>query len=768
MKYLVIALSMWLPSLVSAQSVEGTVIDENGSPVEFANVVALALPDTTFLSGAVTDSIGHFSVETQGKDVLLRLSCIGYETITARAAQGVTRFTLHESSQMLNEVVVKGSVPQYRMTGEGLLTNVAGTMLEKLGTADDVLKHIPSMVKKNDGWEVFGKGAPIIYLNGRPLRDLGELDNLKSSDIKSVEVIRHPGEKYAASVGAVVRIKTVRRKGEGFSVDVRSTYRYNKFDNFVEQLNANYRHDGLNLFAVYKYSNIKFIKDAQHELTTRADTLWEQKINDDSETKQEYHFLQTGASYDFNDNHSVGAYYSVTFTGDEHTDGHTESQVTANGLYYDHISTTSWEKNEARPVHRLNVYYNGTLGKTNIDFNTDLYFNHARLLSSNGETSDEYDSRNIIAENSARNRMIASKLVVSSPLFGGTLNYGAEYAHTSRTDSYTSDRTDIVSNSESRIKEITASPFVEYLYLTPIGELAAGLRYEHVAYKYYKGGEYMDGQSRTFSNFFPSISFGTQIGKTAWQLAYSAKTLRPSYAQLSNNVSYVNRFSRQAGNPLLTHQTDHELSLTGAWKFIQMMVEYKDSRNAIIYWAEQLPENESVMLINYKNEHSIKSLTAYLSAAPTIGWWSPQLNLGMVKQWLTLNTSTGSYRLNHPIFVADFNNILTLPLGITANIDFSFQGKGNINNAQLLKNQYDLEVGLSKSFFHDAMTLEIKGRDLLYQRWDTGALYNDKAYLQQLCRRGTRDVSVTLRYKFNTTRSKYKGTGAGNSIVNRM
>ena len=82
--------------------------------------------------------------------------------------------------------------------------------------------------------------------------------------------------------------------------------------------------------------------------------------------------------------------------------------------------------------------------------------------------------------------------------------------------------------------------------------------------------------------------------------------------------------------------------------------------NSRIYWAEQLPEDESIMLVNYKNKKSIKSLTAYVSAAPTIGWWSPQINLGMVKQWFTLNTSTGSYQLNHPIFVADFNNTFSL------------------------------------------------------------------------------------------------------------
>ena len=32
----------------------------------------------------------------------------------------------------------------------------------------------------------------------------------------------------------------------------------------------------------------------------------------------------------------------------------------------------------------------------------------------------------------------------------------------------------------------------------------------------------------------------------------------------------------------------------------------------------------------------------------------------------------------------------------------------------------------------------------------------------------TSKISLTVRYKFNTTRSKYKGTGAGDSQKNRM
>ena len=95
-------------------------------------------------------------------------------------------------------------------------------------------------------------------------------------------------------------------------------------------------------------------------------------------------------------------------------------------------------------------------------------------------------------------------------------------------------------------------------------------------------------------------------------------------------------------------------------------------------------------------------------------------------------------------------------------------GKGNTMNVYLAKEQHVLDVSISKSFLKDALTLEIKGNDLLYKCWDADLLYNQKMELLQVSKRGTRDLQLTLRYKFNTTRSKYKGTGAGNAELNRL
>lgn len=119
-----------------------------------------------------------------------------------------------------------------------------------------------------------------------------------------------------------------------------------------------------------------------------------------------------------------------------------------------------------------------------------------------------------------------------------------------------------------------------------------------------------------------------------------------------------------------------------------------------------------------------------------------------------------SYRLNRPIFMGNFNNAFSLPCGITLNVDYRYQSKGNTMNVYLAKEQHVLDVSISKSFLKDALTLEIKGNDLLYKCWDADLLYNQQMELLQVSKRGTRDLQLTLRYKFNTTRSKYKGTGA--------
>ncbi len=54
-----------------------------------------------------------------------------------------------------------------------------------------------------------------------------ELTELKSDNIKSVEVITSPGAQYDAQVQSVIRIKTIRRQADGLSFHNDTRIEYN-------------------------------------------------------------------------------------------------------------------------------------------------------------------------------------------------------------------------------------------------------------------------------------------------------------------------------------------------------------------------------------------------------------------------------------------------------------------------------------------------------------------------------------------------------------
>lgn len=109
-----------------------------------------------------------------------------------------------------------------------MMTTIVGSVLEKAGTMEHLLDRIPNVSAQNGNIKVFGRGEPIIYINGRQMRDRSELDRLSSDNIKSVEVISNPGARYAASTKAVIRITTKKIQGDGFGFDATTEGSYDE------------------------------------------------------------------------------------------------------------------------------------------------------------------------------------------------------------------------------------------------------------------------------------------------------------------------------------------------------------------------------------------------------------------------------------------------------------------------------------------------------------------------------------------------------------
>ncbi|MBQ9637220.1 MAG: outer membrane beta-barrel protein [Prevotella sp.] len=769
MKRLILFSVMCLVAMASnAQGISGRVIDEQSQPMPFVNIVLLNRADSAFIAGAVTKDDGTFIIETDRNDGLLKVSSVGYATKYVDAQKGsVGDIQMQPDTQTLGEVVVKGSRPQYQMGNEGLVTNVENTLLSQLGTASDVLKHVPGIIAKDEQYEVFGKGTPIIYIKGRRMRNNRELEQLKSTEIKSIELITNPGAKYDATVGAVVKIKTIRKAGDGLSVDTWGRWQQSRKDKEAASLDLNYRHNGLDVFASLWASKGNHLQKSEITQEVQADTLWQQTNDMRTDIVSRDYSIETGFNYMLNEHHSLGAKYEYTLPTNEDETTTLTSDVTANGQFYDKWENLTLKQTKGNAKHKLNAYYIGKVGKLDIDWNFDYLHSGYDEQSRITETCQIQDDRTLDAENRVRNRMLASKLTLTYPLFGGSLDFGAEYINTDRQDDYANPQ-NFVASSYSTLKEQSISPYAEYSKMLPkIGMLRAGLRYEHVNFDYYESGRLVEDQSRSYGNLYPSLSFATRLGKVQAQIAYSAKTTRPTYRQLSNDVFYVNRYGMQRGNPLLDNSVIHNVSLQGMWKFLQFAINYSDERGCIIHWMEQI-DNSNVTLVTYKNINSLKWIVPYVSLAPKFGIWHPQLSVGFRKQWFSMETTGGNISLNKPMLVAQTNNTFKFSKTLTGELDFRYQGPGHYQNVYLDYHQTVLNVSLVKTFFDDRLSVKLAGEDLLDRSRDGNLVYNHQVKLWQGNYYDRRRFVATIRYKFNTTRSKYKGTGAGNDEKNRL
>lgn len=294
------------------------------------------------------------------------------------------------------------------------------------------------------------------------------------------------------------------------------------------------------------------------------------------------------------------------------------------------------------------------------------------------------------------------------------------------------------------------------------------MRYEHVDFDYFENATFVPGQSRVYDNIFPNISVNGQLGKVQFQVSYAAKTQRPNYSQLRNNITYANRFTWQTGNPLLKPSVTHDITAVGVWRFFQAMVSYKVVRDYILYWGTQVENQSATTLINYNNHDRLPSLTVMLAASPTIGIWNLNASAIVMKQWFSLDAAGQRRTYNNPLFVGSLNNTFTLPAGFLLSADFNYQSRGQVQNITLKRPQYTLNIGLRKSLFNDALSIEARANDLLLGCKQEALLYMESAQMKDLSWSDTRSFSLTVRYKFNAAKSKYKGTGAGQDTINRM
>lgn len=325
---------------------------------------------------------------------------------------------------------------------------------------------------------------------------------------------------------------------------------------------------------------------------------------------------------------------------------------------------------------------------------------------------------------------------------------------------------DIIDDDNSRIEEGMASAFIEYARQFGPVNMQMGLRYENVNFDYFEDNVYKDGQSKVYSNLFPSLALSAMFGKLNLQLGYAADIHRPSYSQLRSNITYDNRYTYEGGNPFLLPTKSHNVNFASSYEWAMFSAGYSHVIDPMLQHSETYKDDPAVALFRQVNGESYDKVYASFNLRPTFGIWHPSLMLGIQKQWFKMDVH-GHSPLDNPMATIRFNNTLDTKIcQISVNMDYRTAGADE--NVYIRKPSFGVDLSLYKAFFDKKLTVQLYADDLFKTRKNNLMMFYGTMRESYYMTPAMRNINVTVVYKFNVGRSKYKGTGAGDGQKSRF
>jgi hypothetical protein len=743
----------------------GTIIDEQGQPVAYANIAILNPVDSTLLCGGVSNESGIFVIPIDQTNIIVRISYVGYKTIYKQCNNtelGTIR--MQPETQTLKGVTVKGQRLLYTATDNGLKVTVQGTPLEQFGSVTDMLTHLPLMM--SDG-TIAGHGKPEIYINNKKVRNESELDRLRADEILSAEIITNPGAEYGADISSVIRLKTVRKAGEGWSGNYSAAYRQG--EQWYGNINAalNYRtRNGMDFFVKGYLTENNELMDYTSQTELKTSSVWTYDSRMHWHNHNIYYFADLGWNWEINDHHSVGLTYTAfSRIGSNWGNIEQDERVWQDGKLFDEGHTSTDNSYKTKMSHSVNTYYNGEIGKWKIDFSAD-YYGERDYTEMEGLTNGQ---SNASSNTTTKNRLLAEKLTITAPVPYGNLTFGEEVSNVDRSNDFLQSGF----SADDHIHQMTTtwSLYANYSLQVKKFSFNAGLRWQNEHNRYEQNGQMQDEMSPDYHVIIPNLSVSRKSDQWRHTLSYRGYRYNPPYGSLSSAVIYAGKYEYRTGNPYLQPQTHDIISWETNWKWmnIELQYDYIKNRYSDFHTIYDETNHPGVRLMDYRTTPTIKKYRLIFNAAPKIGIW--QLNYTASLEYndedLELLGITHSFKGLCTEFNLD--NTFTLPKAWLLNIQGYIEPYYR-SGFKIMKTSGSLNLRLSKQFLKDkSLSVALLARDFLRTDYVKGTEYNGIGYrIDVETYRDRRRIGIDLSWKFNATRSRYKGSHAGQSERNRL
>ena len=382
------------------------------------------------------------------------------------------------------------------------------------------------------------------------------------------------------------------------------------------------------------------------------------------------------------------------------------------------------------------------------------------------EFSKELGDRIITTLNNEDRKMVAGKLVLSYPVWKGVLSGGSELTST-HSHGRNVNKENIIPESDNEMKEKNVAAFAEYDMQLGQWHLNAGLRYEHVSTDYSSFGVWQSEPSRTYNDWFPNASVTWQKGKWSAQLSYSKRITRPPYNMLTSMIVYDSRMFYEGGNPLLRPSVRQSVDLNITYSWLTFTGGFTRENDLISHIGRVYDEENEIAIFQPVNFDHQDRVYATLVASPKFGFWQPSATLHYYQQMFDAEKYGAPKKLNKPEFSFDLKSWFIINPTTKALVHASYTGS-NHWAFMYRGSSFAVNARVQKSFMNERLNCVLFANDIFRTSNNDMTTYYAIGKTAQDIYSYTQCVGVTLSYNFNATRSKYKGTGAGNDEKDRL
>jgi outer membrane cobalamin receptor len=555
-------------------------------PVPYASVVVFRTmgKKDTILGGGLTLENGDFSIgELPFGPVQVKISFVGLKEFKKTlmivppdyVEIDLGDLKLESDAKVLGTVDVTAQKSQVQLNLDKRVFNVDKNITATGGTAEDVLKNIPSVTINSDGNAQLRNQSTTVFIDGRPT--LLSINQIAADQIDNIEVITNPSAKFDASTsGGIINIVLKKNRKPGYNGFVSLSGGYPT--NYNTTGNLNYKEGKLGVTAFYNMnygSNPIFAYTNETRSNNGVRTGFFRQ-DGDNEFNRRFQVGRLSFDYSLNNRNTLtiaGNMVQGNFDIDVDNrfySGLNDSKPDSNGTFRN-IARNQFKNYGAQ------VIWKKTFPKKGQELTNDLTYNQSTSFNNSDWNTRIITpiSLNTIQENRGGNEgyQLTYQLDYVNPLTDSTkIEMGLRSNMNNRDQDFLAkfvldDNTKILIPSQST--DIRVEEMVNAAYITYTGRFkgigySAGLRFEQAqligqsrldisqnggkfGYKY-PG----DNGVSIFNSFFPSLYVSKKINKaTELQVNFSRKINRPDFMRIMPFVREANLRNFSRGNPAL-------------------------------------------------------------------------------------------------------------------------------------------------------------------------------------------------------------------------